>query len=111
MILSTVFANPDSIRVTCDIHAQMLAHILVLPNPFFTMAAENGTFTVAGVPAGSHELLAWHEEFDTVKSAVEVQAGQTTTVEISVTRTTSDGGRSDERGAGGSQFRFPGPRR
>ncbi len=84
LILSTVFANPDSIRVTCDIHSQMLAHILVLPNPFFTMAAEDGTFTIAGIPAGSHELLVWHEEYGTVKSVVEIRGGQTTTVEMTL---------------------------
>ena len=87
LVLSTVFANPDSIRVTCDIHSQMLAHILVLPNPFFTMAAEDGTFTIAGVPAGSHELLVWHEEYGTVKSVVEIRAGETTTVEVDLSRT------------------------
>jgi plastocyanin len=83
-IMSTVFANPDSIRVACDIHSQMFAHILVLPNPFFTMAAEDGTFTIAGIPAGSHELLVWHEEYGTVKSVVEIRAGQTTTVEMTL---------------------------
>lgn len=83
-IMSTVFANPDSIRVTCDIHSQMFAHILVLPNPFFTMAAEDGTFIIAGIPAGSHELLVWHEEYGTVKSVVEIRAGQTTTVEMTL---------------------------
>ena len=83
-IMSTVFANPDSIRVTCDIHSQMFAHLLVLPNPFFTMAAEDGTFTIAGIPAGNHELLVWHEEYGTVKSVVEIRAGRTTTVEITL---------------------------
>ena len=96
LVLSAVFANPDSIRVTCNIHAQMLAHILVLPNPFFTMGTEDGTFTIAGVPAGRYEVVAWHEEFGTVRSAVEVRASQTTAVEISLTRTTSDGSRSNE---------------
>lgn len=81
-VMSTVFQRPDSIRVQCDIHAQMLAHIFVLPNPFFTMAAEDGTFTIAGVPVGSHELIVWHEEYGTLKSMVDVRKGETTTVTL-----------------------------
>ncbi len=58
-----------------------------VPNPFFTVAAEDGTFTIAGIPVGSHELLVWHEEYGTVKSVVEIRAGETTTVEVDLSRT------------------------
>ncbi len=81
-VMSAVFPRPDSIRVQCDIHAQMLAHIFVLPNPFFTMAADDGTFSIAGVPTGNHELIVWHEEYGTMKALVDVQTGATTTVEL-----------------------------
>ncbi len=87
--ISVVLANPDSIRVTCDIHSQMLAHLLVLPNPFFTTTAEDGTFTIAGVPVGRHELLAWHEEYGTIESTIEVADGRTTTVELNLLATRS----------------------
>ena len=81
-VMSTEIQRPDSIRVQCDIHAQMLAHIFVLPNPFFTMAADDGTFSIAGVPVGSHELIVWHEEYGTLKTMVDVQPGKTITVEL-----------------------------
>lgn len=88
--MSTVFTNPDSIRVLCDIHAQMLAHIFVLPNPFFAKAGDDGTFTIEGVPAGSHELVGWHEEYGPFTMVAEVAAGGTTTVEVDLPALISD---------------------
>jgi hypothetical protein len=90
--MSTIFTNPDSIRVLCDIHAQMLAHIFVLPNPFFTKVGEDGTFTIEGVPAGSHELVGWHEEYGPFTVIAEVEAGGTTTVEVDLPTLISERG-------------------
>ncbi len=85
-LMSTIFQRPDSIRVMCDIHSQMIAHILVLPNPFFTKAGEDGTYSIAGVPPGRYELVAWHEFYGTVTSAVEVVAGEATTANLTMAR-------------------------
>ena len=84
--LSTVFQRPDSIRVVCDIHSQMIAHILVLPNPFFTKIADDGTYSIAGVPPGEYELVAWHEFYGRVTSTVEVTAGEATTADVTMLR-------------------------
>lgn len=85
-ILSTVFQRPDSIRVTCDIHSQMIAHLLVLPNPFFTKIEEDGTYSIAGVPPGQYEVVVWHEFFDTVISTIEITAGGVTTADVTMSR-------------------------
>jgi len=66
------FERPDSILVRCDIHSQMIAHILVLPNAFYTMPAEDGSYSVAGIPPGRYELTAWHELFGRVTIPVDV---------------------------------------
>jgi len=66
------FERPDSILVRCDIHSQMIAHILVLPNAFYTKPAEDGSYSVAGVPPGRYELTAWHELFGRVTIPVDV---------------------------------------
>ena len=47
-----IFQEPDSILVRCDLHSQMIAHILVLPNVFHTMPGDDGSYSVAGVPPG-----------------------------------------------------------
>jgi len=77
-----VFERPDSILVLCDIHSQMIAHILVLENGFFTKANDDGSYAIADVPPGQYELTAWHEWFGEVKKTVDVADGQTVSVDV-----------------------------
>ena len=76
------FERPDSILVRCDLHSQMIAHILVLPNAFHTMPAEDGSYSVAGVPPGRYELTAWHELFGRVTVPVDVAPEGITRVDV-----------------------------
>ena len=76
------FEQPDSILVSCDIHSQMIAHILVLPNAFHTMPVEDGSYSFAGVPPGTYELTAWHEFFGRVTVPVTVASGAVTPVDV-----------------------------
>ena len=76
------FELPDSILVRCDIHSQMIAHILVLPNAFYTMPTEDGTYSLAGVPPGRYELTAWHELFGRMTVPVDVGSGGVTPVDV-----------------------------
>jgi hypothetical protein len=76
------FERPDSILVRCDLHSQMIAHILVLPNTFYTMPAEDGSYSFAGIPPGRYELTAWHELFGRVTVPVDVASGGITPVEV-----------------------------
>lgn len=85
-LLSTVFIRPDSIRVMCDIHSQMIAHILVLPNPFFTQPDGEGAFRIPDVPAGRYELMAWHEFYGTVTQTVEVKGEGVVAAHITMSR-------------------------
>jgi hypothetical protein len=49
------------VPVKCNQHPWMKAYIGVLKHPFFSVSAEDGTFTIAGVPAGTYTVAAWHE--------------------------------------------------
>lgn len=49
------------VPVKCNQHPWMKAYIGVLKHPFFAVSAEDGTFTIAGVPAGTYTVAAWHE--------------------------------------------------
>ena len=79
---SVTFEQPDSILVSCDIHSQMIAHILVLPNAFHTMPAEDGSYSLEGIPPGTYELTAWHEFFGRVTVPVDVTTGAVTPVDV-----------------------------
>jgi plastocyanin len=76
------FEQPDSILVSCDIHSQMIAHILVLPNSFHTMPVADGSYSLAGVPPGRYELTAWHEFFGRATVPVMVVSGAVTAVDV-----------------------------
>ena len=77
-----VFARPDSVLVLCDIHSQMIAHILVLDNGFFTKVNDDGTYSIGDVPPGEYELTAWSEWSGEVKTAIEVGDGATVSSDV-----------------------------
>ena len=49
------------IPVKCNQHPWMKAYIGVLKHPLFAVSAEDGSFTIKGVPAGTYTIAAWHE--------------------------------------------------
>ena len=49
------------IPVKCNQHPWMKAYIGVLKTPFYAVSAENGSFTLKGLPAGTYTIAAWHE--------------------------------------------------
>lgn len=81
-----VFQHPETIHVSCDIHSQMSASVVVLPTPFFAKAEKNGAYTIAGVPPGQYELVAWHEKHGTVTTRVQVAAGKVTQANVAFSR-------------------------
>jgi len=77
-----VFARPDSVLVLCDIHSQMIAHILVLDNGFFTKVNDDGTYSIRDVPPREYELTAWSEWSGEVKTAIKVGDGATVSSDV-----------------------------
>ena len=49
------------IPVKCNQHPWMKSYVGVLNHPFFAVTAEDGSFTIKGVPPGKYTLVAWHE--------------------------------------------------
>lgn len=84
-LLHTTFPRPDSLLVLCDIHSHMMAHMLILPNPFWARVGDDGRYAIAGVPPGSYDLVAWHEFYATVVAPVEVRDGEATVADVSFT--------------------------
>ena len=84
---TSAFARPDSILVLCDIHSQMIAHILILENRFFAKASATGTYTITDVPPGQYDLTAWNEWFGEVRATIEITDGQTTSVDVAFSST------------------------
>ena len=49
------------IPVKCNQHPWMKAYIGVLRHPFFAVSAEDGTYSLKGVPPGTYTVVAWKE--------------------------------------------------
>lgn len=68
--------DAEVIRLKCDIHPWMTAWVVMNPNSFFTTSADDGAFTIDGLPPGTYTLEAWHETLGTRTAQVTVQEGQ-----------------------------------
>ena len=54
------FDRPGVVALGCNIHDWMLAYVLVVDTPYFAVTGADGVAEVAGLPAGSYSLEAWH---------------------------------------------------
>lgn len=71
---SVTFPKPGLVNVFCDIHADMSAFILVVPNSAWTRAGADGRFQLSGLPPGRYRLRWWHPDFPAGQSDVDVPA-------------------------------------
>ena len=81
---SVRFDRPGTVQVFCHIHSDMSAVVLVLDNPYFTVPAAPGQYTIDDVPAGEYRLVTWHERIKPIVHRVRVRGGETTTLDLNV---------------------------
>lgn len=73
------FDRPGMVRVNCDIHADMLGFVLVLPHTYFATPDALGAYRIEGVPPGKYHLVAWHDTLPPqVRPLVVPEAGDLT---------------------------------
>jgi len=68
------FRRPGVYAIYCNIHARMSAFVVAVATPYYTQAGADGTFTIAGVPAGRYVLHAWHERGGETTQPLDVPA-------------------------------------
>jgi plastocyanin len=73
-------------KIKCDVHPWMGAWMSVLSHPYFAVTGADGTFEIAGLPAGSYEVEAWHERLGTRTATVEVADGGTGSAEFTFSK-------------------------
>lgn len=78
------------VPIQCDVHGWMHAYVGVVDHPYFAVSAEDGSFTIANLPAGTYTLEAWHEEYGTQEQ--EVTVGPNETVDVTFDYSTSMAG-------------------
>jgi plastocyanin len=72
---SHTFSEPGAVDIYCNIHPQMAASILVVPNRYFAKVKSNGGFEIPEVPVGRRKVVAWSPGSKLHVQWVEVEAG------------------------------------
>jgi plastocyanin len=81
------FSKPGVIDVYCNIHPEMAATIIVVPNRRHTRVDPTGHFVLDGVPPGEWTVFAYGRRSTKPSSAkVSVKPGAETTVELTIIR-------------------------
>jgi plastocyanin len=79
---SHTFTEPGAVDVYCNIHPQMAASVLVVPNRHFAKVKADGSFEIPGVPSGRRKVVAWAPGSRPSTQWVEVAAGASADVSL-----------------------------
>ncbi len=76
--VSRYFQSPEMmIPIRCNNHPWMHAYLSILPNPFFAVTGNDGSFTIRGLPPGTYTLTAAQEQLGKKSAVIRVQANGT----------------------------------
>lgn len=68
-VIKQKMRRPGISVLSCDAgHSWMSAYIFVIQHPYFALTDEKGVFSLKDIPAGTYELIAWHEGWTVVKT-------------------------------------------
>ena len=81
---SVTFDEVGIVPVFCHLHSDKSAIIFVLDNPYFVVPDPDGQYQIENIPAGTYTLVAWHERSEQVEQQVDVTAGHTLELDITV---------------------------
>jgi plastocyanin len=82
---SRTFPEPGVIDVYCNIHPEMSATIVVLPNRRHVIAKPDGSFTIDGVPPGTWTVFAYSRRAaHPVSVKIDVVNGATASIELAL---------------------------
>jgi plastocyanin len=94
------FDKPGIVKLRCDVHAEMIAYIMVLKNPYATFTDSKGQFELPGIPgvtsagskvvrdipAGSYRLRLWHEKLRPASQKITVPEKGEVAVQLTAKR-------------------------
>jgi plastocyanin len=55
-----LFDQPGYVVMGCNIHDNMIAHMLVVDTPYFGLSDKRGVAQIVDVPPGDYSLIAWY---------------------------------------------------
>ena len=81
---SHAFQSPGAVDIYCNIHPNMAASVLVVPNDLFAKVQPDGTFVIRDVPIGQRKIVAWSPSTALATQWVELTADGASNVELSL---------------------------
>jgi len=79
------FDKPGVVTVFCNIHPQMIATILVLPNTRYAVSDSSGVYKIEGIPPGDYAVYAWVEGAKPEKQIVKIEDGKDAKLDFKLT--------------------------
>jgi len=70
------------VTVACDVHPWMRAYLGVVRHPFFAVTGADGSYALAGLPAGTYVIEAWQEAVGRVEQTVTLGQGEGRTLDL-----------------------------
>lgn len=80
------FAQPETVKLTCDAHGWMAGWLIVQDNPYYAVTDANGAFKITDVPPGDYELKFWHETLGETTQKVSVKAKEEAKVAVEMAK-------------------------
>ena len=91
------FDTPGLVRIFCNVHSRMSAHIVVVNSPHFITPDSDGSFTLNGLPPGTGRLTLWHERAEPQRFQIELESGGQYTYEAELPLTVRQAAPQRER--------------
>lgn len=80
------FPKSGEVPLLCNVHAEMSAYVVVMNNPYYTLADEEGNYVIENVPTGKYTITTYNERYRPVKKEVEFKDGKNVTVNLTLKR-------------------------
>ena len=74
-----------AVKIRCEVHPWMAAYIVVTEHPYHAISDVYGEYEITDIPAGVHQLKAWHESLGTQEKRIEVKPAATQKVDFTFT--------------------------
>jgi hypothetical protein len=74
--ITSELPRPGLVRVECDAHGWMLAHVYVADSPYYVLTGQDGGFKITDVPPGSYTLVVSQYWAGDMEMPVTVKSGE-----------------------------------
>lgn len=82
MKITSELPRPGLVRVECDAHGWMLAHVYVADSPYYALTGADGGFSITDIPPGTYTLVVSQNYTGDTEMQVTVKGGETAKLAI-----------------------------